>query len=353
MQNRTMRIGDAVVSDDSDCYVIAELGHNHQGDIEVAKKMIFAAANVGVNAVKLQKRNNKQLFTKSYYEKPYTSENSYGATYGEHREYLEFGRSEYLELQKYSESLGVDFFATAFDFSSADFLAELNVPAIKIASGDLTNIPLLKYVAAIGKPVIVSTGGGTIEDVDRAVNCLSKSNVDFCVMQCTAGYPPTWEELNLRVIETFRSRYPEIVVGFSSHDNGIAMGLVGFILGARVIEKHFTLNRASKGTDHAFSLEPPGMQKLVRDLRRARISLGDGQKTQFPSEREPLTKMGKKLVFARDFAAGHKLTRDDIAIKSPGGGLMPFVIESVIGKTVLKSVKCDDDISLSDLGESK
>ena len=111
MQNRTMRIGEAVVSDDSDCYVIAELGHNHQGDLEIAKKMIFAAANAGANAVKLQKRNNKELFTKSYYEKPYASENSYGATYGEHREYLEFGRSEYLELQKYSESLGVHFFA--------------------------------------------------------------------------------------------------------------------------------------------------------------------------------------------------------------------------------------------------
>lgn len=353
MQNRTMRIGDIVVSDESDCYVIAELGHNHQGDLKIAKKMIFAAANAGANAVKLQKRSNKELFTKSYYEKPYTSENSYGATYGEHREYLEFGRSEYLELQKYSEELGVHFFATAFDFSSADFLADLDVPAFKIASGDLTNIPLLEYVATFGKPIIVSTGGGTIEDVDRAVECLSRSNVEFCVMQCTAGYPPTWEELNLRVIESFRNRYPEIVIGFSSHDNGIAMGLVGFILGARVIEKHFTLNRAAKGTDHAFSLEPPGMQKLVRDLRRARISLGDGQKTQFPSEREPLTKMGKKLVFANDFESGHNLTRGDIAIKSPGGGLMPYVIESVVGKTLLKSVKRDDDISLLDLGERK
>jgi sialic acid synthase len=172
-------------------------------------------------------------------------------------------------------------------------------------------------------------------------------------MQCTAGYPPTWEELNLRVIETFRTRYPEIVVGFSSHDNGIAMGLVGFILGARVIEKHFTLNRASKGTDHAFSLEPPGMQRLVRDLRRARISLGDGEKIQFLSEREPLTKMGKKLVFAGDFAVGHKLTRDDIAIKSPGGGMMPFAIESVIGRTLLKSVSRDDDVSPTDLDGSK
>ena len=353
MRNRTILLENITISDDSKCFVIAEIGHNHQGNVELCKQMIKAAFDAGATAVKLQKRSNKNLFTKQYFDRPYNSENSFGATYGEHRENLEFDRDQYLELQTFSAHLGVVFFATAFDFESADFLNDINVPAFKVASGDLKNIPLIEYLATFGKPLFLSTGGGTIEDVDRAVNCLSNSNVDFCVMQCTAGYPPTWEELNLRVIETFRSRYPEIVVGFSSHDNGIAMGLVGFILGARVIEKHFTLNRASKGTDHAFSLEPPGMQKLVRDLRRARISLGDGQKTQFPSEREPLTKMGKKLVFAQDFAAGHKLTRCDIAIKSPGGGMTPFAIESVIGKTVLKPVKRDDDISLSDLGESK
>lgn len=350
MKNRIMRIGEVSVSDDSDCYVIAELGHNHQGDLALAKKMIAAAAAAGVNAVKLQKRNNVELFTKAYYDKPYQSENSYGETYGEHREYLEFNRAQYLELKNYSESLGVHFFATAFDFSSADFLAELDVPAFKIASGDLTNIPLIKHVASFGKPIILSTGGGTIEDVDRVVECLSSLSVDFCVMQCTAGYPPTWNELNLKVIETFRDRYKDIVVGLSSHDNGISMALVGYVLGARIVEKHFTLNRTFKGTDHAFSLEPPGMQKMVRDLRRAKIAFGDGLKSQFPSEREPLTKMGKKLVFANEVKKGHTLTSQDVAIKSPGGGLMPYMINSVVGKKVLKDFHKDDDILLSDLG---
>lgn len=353
MKNRTMRIGNVSINDDSDCYVIAELGHNHQGDLELAKKMISAAASAGVDAVKLQKRSNADLFTKAYYDKPYQSENSYGATYGEHREYLEFGRSEYVELRDFSKSLGVDFFATAFDFASADFLAELDVPAFKLASGDLTNIPLIKHVASFGKPIILSTGGGSIEDVDRVVECLSAFSVDFCVMQCTAGYPPTWEELNLKVIETFRDRYKDIVVGLSSHDNGISMALVGFVLGARVVEKHFTLNRTFKGTDHAFSLEPPGMQKLVRDLRRARVAFGDGTKIQFPSEREPLTKMGKKLVFACDVEAGHTLTEKDIAIKSPGGGLMPYRISEVIGKKTLKACLRDEDVSLADISHER
>jgi N-acetylneuraminate synthase/sialic acid synthase len=345
-----MQIGKFVVNDDSDCYVIAELGHNHQGDVEIAKKMISAAAYAGVNAVKLQKRNNTELFTQAYYNKPYTSENSYGDTYGKHREYLEFGKAEYLELQKFAESLGVDFFATAFDFSSADFLASLDVPAFKIASGDLTNIPLLKYVATFGKPIVLSTGGGTIADIDRAVDCLSNTTIDFCVMQCTAGYPPTWEELNLNVIRTLRDRFPEIVVGFSSHDNGIAMGLVGYVLGARVVEKHFTLNRASKGTDHAFSLEPPGMQRLVRDLRRARVALGDGVKIQYPSEQEPLLKMGKKLVAAQDLKKGHLLTEKDIAIKSPSdGGLLPYMLPKLLGRKTSREIKADENVLLSDL----
>lgn len=348
-----MQIGGVSVSDTSDCYVIAELGHNHQGDLELAKKMILAASSAGANAVKLQKRSNRDLFTKAYYDKPYESENSYGATYGEHREFLEFGKDEYVELQAYSKQLGVEFFATAFDFQSADFLADLNVPAYKIASGDLTNIPLISHVASFGKPVILSTGGGTIEDVDRAVKCLLNLGVEFCIMQCTAGYPPSWDQMNLKVIETFRNRYKEIVVGLSSHDNGIAMALVGYVLGARVVEKHFTLNRTFKGTDHAFSLEPPGMQKMVRDLRRAKIAFGDGEKIQYSTEREPLTKMGKKLVFAKDIEVGTVLGREHIAIKSPGGGLFPYQITEILGRKVKRAVKCDEDVQLGDLTNEK
>lgn len=322
------------VSDASDCYVIAEIGHNHQGSVEQAKQMFKAAAEAGAHAVKLQKRDNRGLYTREAFNRPYDNESSFGATYGEHREALELGRDEYLELQSYARELKVAFFSTAFDFASADFLAELDVPAYKIASGDLTNTPLIRHVGSIGKPVIFSTGGGTLDDVRRAYEALADVNDQIVVLQCTAGYPAAWEELDLRVISTYRECFPDAVVGFSSHDNGIAMPVAAYVLGARVVEKHFTLNRAMKGTDHAFSLEPQGLRKMVRDLQRSRLALGDGTKTMYPSEAAPILKMGKKIVAARDLEAGHVLTRDDLAFKSPGDGLPPYELERVLGRTL-------------------
>ena len=271
------------IGEDTECYVIAEIGHNHQGSVEQAKALFKAAQEAGAHAVKLQKRDNRGLYTREAYAKPYENENSYGSTYGEHREALEFGRAEYVELQAYCAELGITFFATAFDFVSADFLAELDMPAYKLASGDLTNTPLLRHVARIGKPVIFSTGGGTMDDVRRAHETLAAENDQIAVLQCTAGYPAEWNELDLGVIGTYRAEFPETVVGFSSHDNGIAMAVAAFVLGSRIVEKHFTLNRALKGTDHVFSLEPPGLRKLVRDLRRTSVALGDGTKNVIPS----------------------------------------------------------------------
>jgi N-acetylneuraminate synthase/sialic acid synthase len=331
---RAVTIDGFEIHDGSDCYVIAEIGHNHQGDVEQAKRMFDAARECGVQAVKLQKRENRTLYTSDFYNRPYESESSFGATYGQHREALEFGRDEYLELKQHAESLGLTLFATAFDFASADFLAELDMPAYKIASGDLTNTPLLRYVGEIGKPVIFSTGGGTLEDVRRAYDALGEVNEQIVVLQCTAGYPAEWEELDLRVISTYRELFPDAVVGFSSHDNGIAMPVAAYVLGARVVEKHFTLNRAMKGTDHAFSLEPQGMRKLVRDLRRTRVALGDGTKTMHQSEAAPIVKMGKKIVAARDLPAGHVLRREDLELRSPGDGVPPYELDRFVGRTL-------------------
>lgn len=157
--------------------------------------------------------------------------------------------------------------------------------------------------------------------------------------------------MNLRVITTFTKRFPGVVVGLSDHQNGIAMAVVAYALGARVIEKHFTLNRAWKGTDHAFSLEPIGMRKMVRDLRRAEVALGDGVKRVYPSEEKPLFKMAKKLVAARDLPPGHILAREDIAIKSPNDGLAPYEMERLIGKVTVRPLREDENISLDDLRE--
>src|SRR5262247_3690090 len=171
-----MRIGNHEIGDHTKCYVIAEIGHNHQGSLERARELFREAKFAGADAVKLQKRDNRGLYTRAAYNKPYDNENSFGATYGEHREFLEFGRHEYSELQAYARELGVDFFSTAFDLASADFLQTLDVPAYKIASGDLKSTPLLKHVARFGKPMIVSTGGALLEDVQRAYDAIMPIN---------------------------------------------------------------------------------------------------------------------------------------------------------------------------------
>jgi sialic acid synthase len=343
---RELTIDARRIADDTDCYVIAEIGHNHQGDLGKAKQLFLRAKECGVHAVKLQKRENRSLYTAAMYARPYENENSFGRTYGEHREVLEFGRPEYVELQRYARDLGLTFFATAFDMESADFLEDLDAPAFKLASGDLRNLPLIRHIAAFQKPVIISTGGATLEDVQRAHDIFLAINPQLAILQCTASYPTEPEEMNLRVIETFRSRFPSAVIGLSDHYNGIAMASVAYMIGARIIEKHFTLNHTWKGTDHALSLEPIGMQKMIRDLHRVRLALGDGVKRMLPSETGAIGKMGKKIVAARPLPAGHVISERDIAIKSPGDGLPPTELERVLGRRLLGPLQVDDNITL-------
>ena len=348
---RSLTIDGTVIADGTGAYVIAEVGHNHQGSVETAKQMFEEAKRCGANAVKLQKRDNRTLYTSEFFHKPYENENSFGRTYGEHREALEFGRAEYQELFNYAREIGITLLATAFDRPSAEFLADLDLPGYKLASADLSNIPLLRHVAEIGKPMIISTGAATIDDVMRAYDTIKPINSQLAVLQCTANYPANWEELDLRVIETYRELFPESVVGLSSHDNGIAMPVAAYVLGARIIEKHFTLNRAMKGTDHVFSLEPQGLRKLVRDLRRIEVALGDGTKNMYPSESEPATKMAKKLVAATDLPAGHTLREEDIAAKSPGDGLPPYELDRLVGRTLRHPLRADAELAFELLEE--
>ena len=345
------KIGDNEINNESCSYVIAEIGHNHQGNLETCMKMFRVARKCGAQAVKLQKRDNRALYTKMLYDQPYDNRNSYGKIYGEHREFLEFGKDEYLELKCYAKELHLDFICTPFDFPSVDFLAEIDLSAYKIASGDLKNIPLQKKVAGLGKPMFLSTGGGSIDDVQRAYDTIMPINSQLCIMQCTASYPCEPEQMNLRVIETFSERFTDVVIGLSDHQNGISMSLVAYTLGARVFEKHFTLNHTWRGTDHSFSLEPSGLKKMVRDLHNAQKAIGDGVKKPTSSETAPLYKMGKKLVAAHNLEEGHILTEDDIAIKSPNDGLPPYELDHVLGKALMRSIQADENISFQDLSE--
>jgi sialic acid synthase len=347
---RQLTVDGVEIGDDRRCYVIAEVGHNHQGDVEQARRLIDAAKECGVNAVKLQKRSNRTLYTREFYERPYDNELSFGRTYGEHREALELGADDYRELLRHAREVGVTVFATAFDFESADLLAELDVPAFKFASGDLRNTPLQRHVAAFGKPMFLSTGGGTMADVERAVDTILPINDRLSVLQCTAAYPASVEDLNLSVITTLRERFPQLVIGLSDHQNGIAMAVVAYMLGARVIEKHFTLDHALKGRDHAFSLMPEGMRRLVRDLHRVPAALGDAEKRPLPIEADPIEKMGKKLVAARELELGQVLTAEDLAIKSPAdGGLPPYELDRLVGRRLRRPVAAEDFVTFDDV----
>jgi sialic acid synthase len=350
---RSLRIGGRSIDDRSACYTIAEIGHNHQGSVATCRRMFAAAKQAGADAVKLQKRDNRHLYTRAFYAKPYNGPNSYGATYGEHREALEFDAGQYRELFAYAEEIGITMFSTAFDEPSLEFLEQFEPPAYKIASGDLTNLALLSAVARTGRPVIASTGGATMEQVRRAHDVLSQETDQLCLLQCTAGYPARWDEMDLRVIDTYRRMFPSTVVGLSSHDNGIALAVAAYVLGARIIEKHFTLDRTMRGSDHAFSLEPQGLTKLCRDLHRTHVAMGDGIKRVHLSEREPIEKMAKKLVAVRDLEAGHVVGPDDIASKSPGDGLSASLRGALVGRRLKRAVKMDDDYTLEMFEEPK
>jgi N-acetylneuraminate synthase/sialic acid synthase len=338
------------ISDDGDAYVIAEVGHNHQGSLIKAIDLLRAAKDSGADAVKLQKRDNPTLYTRAMFEQPYDHENSFGRTYGEHREALELSDKDWFELMHQAREIGITLFGTTFDPPSADFLAEIGVPAFKIASADLVNTPLLRQVASYGRPIFLSTGGGTMEDVERAVDAILPINPQLCVMQCTAAYPAEAEDLNLRVISVLRDRYPELVIGLSDHQDGYTMSLLGYMLGARVIEKHFTLSHGWKGTDHAFSLMPDGLRRLVRDLRRAPLALGDGVKRPLACEEGPIRKMGKQLVASRDLPSGHVLVPGDVDSKSPfEGGLRPYELERVLGRRLRRSLAFEESVTFEAL----
>lgn len=354
---RQLEIAGQTISDDSDVYVIAEIGNNHGGSLETCKEMFRAAKECGASAVKLQKRDNKTLYTKAFYNKPYDNVNSYGKTYGEHREFLEFDRAQYVELGAYASDLGIDFFATAFDVPSADMVQSLRgsmcfLSAFKIASADITNIPLIEYIAALPSsdryPLIISTGGATVEDIDR-VYLLLKDKAEFAFLHCVATYPNQPEDLNLRCIEQMRLRYPETVIGFSSHHPSVYMSLAAANLGASIIEVHFTLNRASKGTDHALSLEPKGLATLCSDLKSVKKALGTGEREVLDAEREPIAKMGKSIWPTREIKKGEKIDLSDFALKTPGGGMPPYELEGIKGKIAINDLSSSNPIKEGDV----
>lgn len=274
-------------------YVIAEIGQNHQGDMEVARELITQAKLCGADAVKSQKRDIRTMLTPEEYKRPYNSPHSFGASYGEHREALELSASEYAELFAFARRVGIEFFSSPWDSPSAELLNRLGQRLFKIPSACVTHIPLLRTVASFKKPVILSTGMSTLEEIDTAVSILR--SCELVIMQCTSAYPCDFTTVNLRAMTTLAERY-RVPVGLSGHHRGIAVDAAAIALGARSIERHFTLDRTMKGSDHAASLEPQGLNHLVRDIRAVEAALGSAAKDVLPCEIPSLEKLrGQKL----------------------------------------------------------
>lgn len=284
----TVSIGSRVIGGGRPAYVIAEIGLNHNGDVDIAKKLIDVAARAGADAVKFQKRTPEISTPEHMRDVP--RETPWGTmSYLEYRRRVEFGRDEYIEIGDYATMHGLDWFASPWDVPSVDFLEDLGVVAHKVASASLTDSELLVRLRETGKPVILSTGMSTIEQIDRALDTLGTDRV--VLMHATSTYPLEPEEANLRVISTLRDRYAGIPVGYSGHERGLQISLAAVALGAVAVERHITLDRTMWGSDHAASLEPTGLEHLVRDIRVIEEALGDGVKRVFDSERAPMAKL--------------------------------------------------------------
>ena len=275
----TVKIGNRLVGDDQPCFIIAEIGINHNGDIDLAKRLISVAVAAGCDAVKFQKRTIDVVYTAEELAK--ARENPFGPTNGDLKYGLEFEQDEYEEIDAFCKSLKMTWFASPWDEGSVDFLEGFKVPVHKIASASLTDDNLLRHVRKTGKPVIVSTGMSTYEEIDHAVGVLGKE--DLILMHTTSTYPANYDELNLRAIPTMAARY-EVPVGYSGHETGIPTSVCAAALGACTVERHITMDRAMWGSDQAASLEPNGVSRLVRDIRLWEQSKGDGVKRVYERE---------------------------------------------------------------------
>jgi N-acetylneuraminate synthase len=286
-------IGSNNVGPGQPVYVIAEIGLNHNGDVELAKQLIDVAAESGAQAVKFQKRTPEISTPEHMKNTP--RETPWGTmTYLEYRYRVEFNREQYVEIGDYATLRGLDWFASPWDEEAVDFLEDLNVVAHKVASASVTDIGLLNALAATGKPIILSTGMSTMRQIDTAIETLGTDNL--IVLHATSTYPLPPEEANLRMITTLKHRYPELPIGYSGHERGLQISLAAVALGADAVERHITLDRTMWGSDHAASLEPAGLEHLVRDIRIISEGLGDGVKRVFPGEEAPMAKLRRVVA---------------------------------------------------------
>ena len=349
IEKQEIRLGNRRIGFGAGVFVIAEIGINHNGSVDEAAKLIDAAADCGADAVKFQSFCADRLLIRS--RDSYAQQSGTESAYDMLRR-LELNFDEQKKLKARADKRGVIFLSTPFDEASADFLDSLGVPAFKVASGDITHIPLLRHIAAKGKPVFLSTGMSYIDEVIEAVSQLRDGGApEILLMHCTASYPAASRDMNLRALETLQS-YFGLLTGLSDHSRGILFSLAAAAMGAAAIERHFTLDRNAEGPDHNASLDPDGMKKLVKNLRRLRIGMGSGEKRPAKSETDGRRLGRRSLVAATDINAGERIASNMLVCKRPGLGISPKYLNHAVGMTSRRFMAKDTVITWEDLNPS-
>lgn len=328
-------------------YIIAEIGQNHNGSIDLAKKLIDMSKRCGASSVKFQKRDIPSELTKEAYDRIYDNPNSFGRTYGEHRMFLELSEEEHRQLKEYCDLIGITYFCTPCDVPSVELLERIGCPFYKVASRDLTNIPLLEKLGSVGKPVIISTGMASIDDIDVAIETLNLPKDKLLITQCTSQYPCDVRNVNLKVMDTLRSKYG-VNVGLSDHTSGVIVSSAAAAIGATLIEKHVSLDRTMKGTDQPGSLEESGLKKLVEYIRAIELSMGDGIKVVNPATKAAKEKLARSLTSKVAIKKGEELTEDMLCLKSPGTGIKWVDKNLIVGKVALADIAEDVTLKVED-----
>lgn len=324
---------DGVPQNDS-VFVIAEIGINHNGDLDIAKELVSEAASAGVDAVKFQLWDPDEFVSSDEARSEIAQ--------------WEFTRDEWRELSSFTDNFEVVFFTSVFDEPSVDFLVELGAPIIKIASGDVTHIPLLEHVSSKNRDVILSTGASNLGEVDRAVSAVRPETAQLHLLECVSAYPAELTDLNLANISTLRDAF-DVPVGFSDHTKGTLASAVAVGMGASLVEKHVTLDKEMDGPDHALSLEPDELAELVQHVRAINRGTGDGIKRQLDVEAEFVASARQALKAKRDLPAGTELTDKDVKVARPNKGIQPNHYETVIGRTTREAIPKDAPITWEDI----
>ncbi|MEE9399519.1 MAG: N-acetylneuraminate synthase [Dehalococcoidales bacterium] len=347
-----VRIGDRLVGEGEPCLIIAEVGVNHNGDVTLARKLIDVAKDTGADAVKFQTFDAEALVTRNASKAGYQKE----TTGAEESQFdmlkrLELTEDDFIGLFDYAREQGLVFLSSAFDNGSVELLNRLGVIAFKVPSGEITNFPLLKYIARKKKPVILSTGMSTMSEVEEALEIFRNDGLtDIILLHCVTSYPAEVEEINLKAMTTLRNAF-DLPVGLSDHTLGITVPIAAVAMGACIIEKHFTLDKSLPGPDQRASLEPQELKEMVKAIRDVEEALGDGVKRPTEEEEENKLAARRSIVARMDIPEGTIITEEMLTVKRPGTGLEPKYLEKIVGKVAREAIEQGESVALSKVGD--